>query len=71
MKKIEKLLIRKIGLISLFMFLFAFIMPVYSQPPPPPIGPPEAIPIEGGLIYLLAVGIGYGLQKIRQFRNKN
>ncbi|MGI9532473.1 PID-CTERM protein-sorting domain-containing protein [Lutimonas sp.] len=44
--------------------LFAFIIGtdiVVAQGPPPP---PPGLPIDGGLIGLLAVGVGYAVKKI-------
>jgi hypothetical protein len=69
MQKIRKILDKKIGIIILF--TFAFVVPVFSQPPPPP-GPTDtnAGPIQGGLIYLLAMGIGYGIKKIKNFKKQ-
>lgn len=37
-----------------------------GPPPPPPSGgpPPPAIPIDGGVLALLASGIAYGVKKL-------
>jgi hypothetical protein len=37
---------------------------VIAQPPPPPPPPPPGVPVDGGIIGLLALGIGYGVKKI-------
>ena len=45
--------------------LFAFILIsdiVLAQGPPPP--PPPRVPIDGGVIGLLALGLGYAVKKI-------
>ena len=45
--------------------LFAFILVsdiVLAQGPPPP--PPPIVPIDGGIIGLLALGLGYAIKKI-------
>ena len=45
--------------------LFAFILIsdiVLAQGPPPP--PPPKVPIDGGVIGLLALGLGYAVKKI-------
>ncbi len=34
-----------------------------------PVPPPGAIPIDGGVGFLLAAGAAYGAKKIRDFRN--
>jgi hypothetical protein len=35
-----------------------------------PGGDPDLIPIDGGLGFLLAAGVGYGVKKARDFRRK-
>jgi len=41
-----------------------------GQPgPPDPSGDPD-LPIDGGVGILLAAGIGYGIKKIREERNR-
>ncbi len=45
--------------------LFAFILvtdTVLAQGPPPP--PPPGVPIDGGIIGLLVLGLGYAVKKI-------
>jgi hypothetical protein len=69
MKIAEKILNKRTGLIILFACIF--VVPIFSQPPPPPPGPPTGgAPIEGGLIYLLAMGVGYGIEKFRSIKKK-
>ena len=41
-----------------------FMESIIAQPPPPP--DPEAIPIDGGLGFLLAAGMAYGAKKLRK-----
>jgi uncharacterized protein HemX len=46
-----------------------------SPPPPPPGGPgggpnPVGTPVDGGMVILLALGIGYGGWKIYQIRKE-
>lgn len=56
----------------LLMLIFALVLvttAVFAQggppPPPPPGGPaPGAIPIDGGVLALLAGGIAYGAKKL-------
>lgn len=38
-----------------------FVQTAIAQPPPPP---PVAIPIDGGLGFLLVAGIGYAAKKL-------
>lgn len=40
-----------------------------AQPPPP--ANPAAVPIDGGLGFLLAAGAGLGLKKIQEVRKAN
>jgi hypothetical protein len=57
----------------LVMLLFVFLLLpglLHAQPNPPdppnPDCPPDMIcPIDGGLVALIAVGVGYGVKKIR------
>ncbi len=58
-----------------FLFFLALIMlapimidSVIAQPPPPP--DPEAIPIDGGLGFLLMAGMAYGARKLHLKRKK-
>ena len=37
---------------------------IAQPPPPPPPPPPPGVPVDGGIIGLLAIGIGYGVKKI-------
>ena len=63
----------QLAYLVLLLFLF-IILPtlLHAQPggpgdgPPDPDCPPDIIcPIDGGLIALIAIGIGYGIKKIR------
>ena len=53
--------------LTILIFLIIFIVtPIFvqtaiAQPPPPPV---EPIPIDGGLGFLLAAGIGYAAKKL-------
>jgi hypothetical protein len=50
---------------------FAFIMVsqiVVAQGPPPP--PPPGLPIDGGILGLLALGVGYAIKKISDSSKK-
>jgi len=41
-------------------------LPVMAQPTPPS----ASAPVDGGLSLLIAGGVGYGVKKIRESRNK-
>jgi len=51
--------------------LFLLTLPAFSQGPGgDPGGDPDLIPIDGGLGFLLAAGVGYGAKKARDLRKK-
>jgi hypothetical protein len=56
MKKKEKILL------SLCM---TFVCYTYGQLPPPPPPPPPNLPVDGGLFFLIALAIIYGVKKTR------
>jgi hypothetical protein len=65
--------INKILVLSFFIFLsLCFPSLVQAQEVDPGPGPdaPTAVPIDGGLVILLAAGAGYGLKKYRNNRRK-
>ena len=39
-----------------------------DPPPPPPPTPPPGLPIDNGLIYLIFIGLLYGLYKVRKYK---
>ena len=46
-------------------------LPSFAQGPGgDPGGDPDLIPIDGGLGFLLAAGVGYGIKKARDLRHK-
>jgi hypothetical protein len=52
----------------LVMLLFVFLLLpglVHAQPGPGCVPDDEYCPIDGGLVALIAVGVGYGVKKIR------
>ncbi len=62
----QSLFIMKKNLFSLLVFLIFILLPFFNyeaaaQPPPPE---PEAIPIDGGLAFLIAAGAAYGARKL-------
>ena len=67
MKKSNK--IRSIIMLAVVMLVCFFPYLAMAQPPDPPPNPDA--PIDGGLILLLAVGVGYGVKKYRGGRKKN
>ncbi len=53
-----------IRLTFLFIILFSSTYMVVAQPGNP--GPNPFIPIDGGILYLLAAGLGYGFYEIKK-----
>jgi len=47
------------------LFVFANIVSIVQEPPPPPLAPPPppGLPIDGLVIFILLVGILYGIKK--------
>jgi hypothetical protein len=54
--------------ILFFAFLFVSGVSFAQGPPPPP--PPFETPIDGGILGLLALGVGYAVKKIYNNSNK-
>lgn len=50
--------------------ILGFVTIGYCDDPPPfnPSGP-DGIPVDGGSLFLLATGAGYGLKKLNEKRN--
>lgn len=70
--------LRQLVLVCFFILTPFFINDIYSGggPPPPPGGgppcwPPPCIPIDGGIVFLIAAGIAYGGKKaFDAFKNR-
>ncbi|MCS7004166.1 MAG: hypothetical protein NZM38_02440 [Cytophagales bacterium] len=58
----------------LFYLLFAsnllISLKVFSQPPPPPDPDDPVVPIDGGIGFLAAAGLGYGIKQYCTKRKK-
>ena len=53
---------RKIVAIILLL-LFPLITMAQGPPPPPP--PPPGLPIDSGIVYLLLLGVAFGIRKVK------
>ena len=53
---------RKIVAIILLL-LFPLITMAQGPPPPPPT--PPGLPIDSGIVYLLLLGVAYGIRKVK------
>ncbi|MCX8081216.1 MAG: hypothetical protein N3F09_08275 [Bacteroidia bacterium] len=69
-------MIRYILFIALFFVFGISFLNAAGPPPPPPSGgppcwpPPCTIPIDGGIGFLMAAGLGYGIKKIHEKMKK-
>ncbi len=51
----------------LLLFLLVTALPLLAQGPGgDPEGDPDLVPVDGGLGFLLAAGVGYGVKKMRE-----
>jgi hypothetical protein len=62
--------------IALFLIMCLFVsIDIFAQGPGDdpggdPGGDPDLIPVDGGLGFLLAAGVGYGVKKAREYRRR-
>jgi len=52
---------------SILFVLISFVCLAQSEPPPPTPPPPPGLPIDGGLIVLLVLGLFFGVKSILKF----
>ena len=50
--------------------VIVFCLPVFAFAQTDPGDCPTCVPIDGGLSFLLAAGVGYGIKKVRDSRKK-
>ncbi len=55
---------RKIVVI-LLLLLFPLITMAQGPPPPVPPPPPPGLPIDSGIVYLLLLGVAFGIRKVK------
>lgn len=68
---------KKISILTVIVICFLPLSNVFAGgPPPPPTGggagcwPPPCVPIDGGISFLIAAGIGLGAKKLYNLRKK-
>jgi hypothetical protein len=55
----------------LLLFLLVTVLPAMAQGPGgDPEGDPDLVPVDGGLGFLLAAGVGYGVKKAREYKKR-
>ena len=45
--------------------LLLFPLITMAQVPPPPVPPPPGLPIDSGIVYLLLLGVAFGIRKVK------
>ena len=55
-------------IIVVFTSICSYAAPPGGGPPPPPPTPPPGFPIDGGIVFLLVVGISFGFYKLRKHK---
>ena len=58
----------KKAFLSVFFLFGLAVVSIANDPPPFNNGNPAAIPIDGGVSFLLAAGAAYGVKKVRDAR---
>ena len=56
-------------LLLFFLSMVTTVSAAPGDPPPPtPPPPPPGLPIDNGLIFLIVIGLLYGLYKVRKYK---
>ncbi len=55
---------RKIVAVILLL-LFPLITMAQGPPPPVPPPPPPGLPVDSGIVYLLLLGVAFGIRKVK------
>jgi len=50
-------------IVAIILLLFPLITMAQGPPPPPPT--PPGLPIDSGIVYLLLLGVAYGIRKVK------
>lgn len=71
-KKIEPIIRYKVLIICTFVMLLILtpVCKTFAQLDSPGDPPPTDTPFDGGVIFLLAAGMAYGIKKARDLQNK-
>lgn len=55
-------------LIAMGITIVSMQLSAQGDPPPPPPQDPGEVPVDGGLVFLLAAGVSYGAKKAYDFK---
>ena len=55
-------------LLLFFLSMVTTVSAAPGDPPPPTPPPPPGLPIDNGLIFLIVIGLLYGLYKVRKYK---
>ena len=50
-------------IVAIVLLLLFPLITIAQGPPPPP--PPPGLPIDSGIVYLLLLGVAYGISKVK------
>jgi hypothetical protein len=52
-------------IVAIVLLLLFPLTTMAQGPPPPPPPPPPGLPIDSGIVYLLLLGVAYGISKVK------
>ncbi len=52
-------------IVAIILLLLFPLITMAQGPPPPPPPPPPGLPIDSGIVYLLLLGVAYGIRKVK------
>ncbi|MDA8762165.1 hypothetical protein N9M81_02530, partial [Flavobacteriaceae bacterium] len=52
-------------IVAIVLLLLFPLITMAQGPPPPPPPPPPGLPIDSGIVYLLLLGVAYGISKVK------
>jgi hypothetical protein len=67
----QAILMKRLLMVFFFCLSAAVVFAQPDAPPDPGGGPIGAIPVDGGLAFLLAAGVGYGAKKMHERRKSS
>ena len=52
-------------IVAIILILLSPLITMAQGLPPPPPPPPTGLPIDSGIVYLLLLGVAYGIRKVK------